>query len=308
MKKVIVIIGLFILFFPSNYYAEDVGLPFIENSFDSSNDLSSRYAKKQVLDGKTTVIKKRKDKIYLTFPFKKQPYQYFASFVLNGPANVYTGFIETIYYRDKVKIKDIYYEKNPVKTNKIGIFTTDLCFTSEENVGYHYKNVPYMVSSDRPTAFFSEINFDEEHARITGKMKMFASKNTYQVELFYTDNEEYHYQESTVAKNGTFTIDLNRNGQLGKMYLRGSDGLGNYANAYDIQKQGKVTYQIAPETLKEIENSHKTMKSKPKFKKLVLLIIRRTLGTIAVILILLRLRVILKRRRRKKLRKKQFHR
>ncbi|MCA5011397.1 MULTISPECIES: hypothetical protein [unclassified Enterococcus] len=305
MKKLIVIISLWVLFFPSISYAEDV-TDSSESKFDSSNELSRKYMRKQVLNGKTTKIKKKKGETYLTFPFEKRPYQYFANFVLNSPANVYAGFVETIYYRDKLKVKQIYYEKNPVRTDKLGIFTTDLYIISEDDEIYHYKNVPYVVSSDQPTAFFSSIDFDKEKTKISGEIKMFASKSTYQVELFYTDHDEYHYQEVVVENNGKFTIDLHREGQPGKMYLRASDGLGNYANALDILKEGRTTYQIPQKKLQEIENSYKTPVRANKIAAVALLMLKWLLGLFAAILILLRLRVILKRRKRRRLRKKQF--
>ncbi|GGC75111.1 hypothetical protein [Enterococcus wangshanyuanii] len=306
MKKLIVMISLWVLFFPSISCAEDIMDSSVESSFDSSNELSRKYMRKQVLNGKTTKIKKEKGETYLTFPFKKRPHQYFANFVLNSPANVYVGFVETIYYRDKLKIKQIYYEKNPVRTDKLGIFTTDLYIISETDDVYHYKNVPYMVSSDQPTAFFSSIDFDKEKAKLSGELKMFASKSTYQVELFYTDHEEYHYQEVTVENDGRFTIDLNRNGQPGTMYLRASDGLGNYANALDILEEGQTTYPISQKKLQEIADSYQKPSRGNKLLALALLTLKWLLGLLAAILILLRLRVILKRRRRRRLRKKQF--
>lgn len=171
MKKIMLVISLFILFLPSICNGEEVGESSTESSFDSSTDLTSRYSRKQILNGKTTNSEKKKGEIYLVFPFANSPYQSFSQFVLNGPTTVYSGFIETIYYREKIKIRDMYYENNPVKTDKVGIYSTDLCFTSEEGVIYHYKNVPYLVSSNQPTIFFSEVNFDKKIIRFLVKLK-----------------------------------------------------------------------------------------------------------------------------------------
>lgn len=305
MKKMMVIVGLLLICLPTICYGEDTGESSTnESSFDASHELSHQYARKQTLNGKTTKIKKKKEEIYLEFPFKNSPYVSFSEFVLNGPTNGYAGFIETIFYRDKIKIRDMYYENDPVKTDKIGMYSTDLCFTSEEGVIYHYKNVPYLVSSDKPTAFFSEINFDKENKKISGELKMPASKNTYQIELFYTDNNEYHYQETSVDKKGQFSIDLNREGIEGEMYLRASDGLGNYADASDILKEGSSRYHVQPNELKTIEDSYKVIKNKNTLLDLVARILARVLSAIIVLLTLLRLRVLLKRRKRRKRRRR----
>ncbi|WP_207695418.1 hypothetical protein DOK67_0001731 [Enterococcus sp. DIV0212c] len=299
MKKIMLVISLFILFLPSICNGEEVGESSTESSFDSSTDLTSRYSRKQILNGKTTNSEKKKGEIYLVFPFANSPYQSFSQFVLNGPTTVYSGFIETIYYREKIKIRDMYYENNPVKTDKVGIYSTDLCFTSEEGVIYHYKNVPYLVSSNQPTIFFSEVNFDKKNNQVSGEIKMPASKNTYQIELFYTDNDEYHYQEVTANQKGSFIIELNRTAIEGKMYLRASDGFGNYADACDILNEGKTSYNITMDALNTINNTYKVTKSKEGFLGLLTRIFIRTLGVIIVILTLLRLRVVIKRRRRR---------
>ncbi len=301
MRKKMLVVWLLMLVFPIVCYGEDIEEPATESSFNALNDLTSRYARKQVLDGTTTSVKKKKAEVYLEFPFDNSPYVAFSTFLLNGPTHHYSGFIETIYYRDKIKIKDMYYEKNPVKTDKIGIYSTDLCFTSNEGVIYHYKNVPYLVSSDQMTTFFSEVDFNKEHKKISGKIKMPASKNTYQIELFYTDNDEYHYQETTADKNGVFSLSLNREGIEGKMYLRSSDGLGNYANACDIDKTGMIGYPVPREALKAIEASYKqNTKKEASVVKIVITIVSRMLLVILFILVLLRLRVIIKRRQRRK--------
>ncbi|OJG66652.1 hypothetical protein RV09_GL000799 [Enterococcus moraviensis] len=296
-------IGLFLFFFPLICYAENIEDSATNSSFDASNDLMSRYARKQILNGETTSIKKKKKQIYLEFPFDSEPYMSFSNFVLDGPTHVYSGFIETIYYRDKIKIKDMYYENNPVKTDKLGIYSTDLCFTSDDGVIYHYKNVPYLVSSNQSTIFFSEVNFDKESKTINGEIKIPASKSPCQIDLFYTDNDEYHYQGSSVNKKGRFKIELNREGIEGKMYLRASDGLGNYADAYDISKQGSTRYSIPKESLKAIEESYKTSKDKTNKDKtdrpLILNISSLIIILILIILLFLRLRVIRKRRKRK---------
>ncbi|WP_430603352.1 hypothetical protein IGJ02_000758 [Enterococcus sp. DIV0724b] len=304
MKKMVLVVNLLFLFLPTSCYGEDIGESSTESSYDASNELSRHYARKQVLNGKTTSIKKEKEEVYLEFPFKNRPYVSFASFVLNGPTNEYGGFIATIFYRDKIKIKDMYYENDPVQTDKIGIYSTDLCFTSEDGVIYHYKNVPYLVSSDKPTTFFSEINFNKENKTISGEIKMPASKNTYQIELFYTDNKEYHYQETSADKNGLFSIDLNREGIQGEMYLRASDGLGNYADASDIEKLGSTRYPVKPDDLKAIEESYQVNKNENDLPKLVVVIFSRMLGIIVLLLTLLRLRVLLKRRKRRRVLKR----
>lgn len=301
MKKIMVLFSLVFLFLPSICYGENTGEFSSESSFDASSDLTSRYARKRILNGKTTNSKRKKEEVYLEFPFDNSPYMSFAQFVLNGPTNCYSGFIETIFYRDKIKIKDMYYEKDPVKTNKIGIYSTDLCFTSEEGVIYHYKNVPYQVRSDKPTIYFSEINFNKEKKTISGEVKMPLSINTYQIELFYTDNEDYHYQEALVDKNGRFTIDLNREAVEGKMYLRASDGLGNYADACDITKEGVTNYPIPPEALKVIKESYEVKnKNKNDLSGMVMIIFIRIIGVVVIILTLLRIRVLLKRRKKNK--------
>lgn len=301
MKKMIVVFSLLFLFFPIFCYGEDTGESSIEASFDKSNELSCQYARKQILNGKTTQVEKKKEEVYLEFPYDNNPYVSFTNFVLNGPTNGYNGFIETIFYRDKIKVKDMYYENNPVRTDKTGIYSTDLCFTSEEGAIYHYKNVPYLVRSDEPTTFFSEINFNKEDKIISGKIQMPASKNTYQIELFYTDNNEYHYQEGLADKNGEFSIVLNREGIEGKMYLRASDGLGNYADACDITKQGSTSYPVPPEALKEIKESHKVVKHKDNFWRMGMITFLCILSIIVIILIILRLRVLFKRRKKRKL-------
>ncbi|MEI5989526.1 hypothetical protein A5881_001014 [Enterococcus termitis] len=295
MKKLIWFMGLLFLCSPIICYGEDASG---ESNFDAANDLTSRYARKEILDGKTTSLKKKKNEIYLAFPFDKRPYMSFSGFVLNGPTNVYSGFIETIFYRDKIKIKDMYYEKNPVKTDKIGIYSTNLCFTSEEDVVYHYKNVPYLVSSDKPTIFFSKVHYNKENATVSGEIKMPSSKNTYQIELFYTDNDEYHYQEGTADKNGSFIIELNREGIEGKMYLRASDGLGNYADACDIDNQEITTYSVPSEALKTIKKDHKVVKKEAKRPNWFVIILALILGIFIFVLVLLRVRVIIKRHKR----------
>lgn len=300
MKKIMLIFSLVFLILPTTCYGEDTGESSVTSNFDASNELTSQYARKQILNGKTTSIKKKKDEVYLEFPFNNLPYMSFTCFVLNGPTAVYNGFIETIFYRDKIKIKDMYYENNPVKTDKIGVYSTDLCFTSEDGVVYHYKNVPYTVRSDKPTTFFSEVDFNKENAIVAGEIKMPASKNTFQIELFYTDNDEYHYQEVTAEKNGRFTIELNREAVEGKMYLRASDGLGNYADACDITSQGRTTFPIVEKESKSMEESHKVIKKKKTFPEFAYQLLILIFGVIIIVLLLLRLRVILKRHRRKR--------
>lgn len=301
MKKSVLVVSVLLLFMPVVCHGEDVLDTSAASSFDASNDLTKRFARKQVLNGETTKRIKKKEDIYLEFPFENSPYVSFSNFVLNGPTTDYGGFIETIFYRDKIKIKDMYYETNPVKTDKIGIYSTDLCFTSEEGVIYHYKNVPYLVSNDKQTIFFSKVDFNKEKAMISGEIKMPKSLNTYQIELFYTDNNEYHYQETEADKNGKFSISLNREGIEGKMYLRSSDGLGNYANACDIDKVGMTNYPISAEALKAIKLSQqKTTRKDANRINVILAILLSILSIVVLILVLLRLRVILKRRRRRK--------
>ncbi|OJG92009.1 hypothetical protein RV15_GL003654 [Enterococcus silesiacus] len=289
--------GLLFLCSPIICYGEET---MGESNFDAANDLTSRYARKEILDGKTTSLEKKKDEVYLTFPFDKRPYMSFSGFVLNGPTNVYSGFIETIFYRDKIKIKDMYYEKNPVKTDKIGIYSTDLCFISEEDVVYHYKNIPYLVSSDKPTIFFSKVHYNKENETVSGEIKMPSSKNTYQIELFYTDNDDYHYQEGVADKSGQFNIELSREGLEGKMYLRASDGLGNYADACDIIDQKSTTYSVPTEALETIKKSHKVVKDAPKQTSRFVIILALIFGIFILILVLLRVRVIIKRHKRDK--------
>lgn len=290
MKKLIWFIGLLFLCSPIICYGE--------SNFDAANDLTSRYARKEILNGKTTSLEKKKDEIYLTFPFDERPYMSFSEFILNGPTNIYSGFIETIFYRDKIKIKEMYYEKNPVKTDKIGIYSTDLCFISEEDVVYHYKNVPYLVSSDKPTIFFSKVHYNKANATISGEIKMPSSKNPYQIQLFYTDNDEYHYQEEIADKNGSFNIELSREGLEGKMYLRASDGLGNYADACDIDNQEITTYSVPSEAVKTIKKSHEIVKDNTKWSNWFVIILALILGIFIFILVLLRVRVIIKRHKR----------
>ncbi|EOL42864.1 hypothetical protein [Enterococcus caccae] len=304
MKKIMLVVSGLLLFAPVICYGGDTFDSSVVSKFDASSDLTKRYARKQVLNGETTKRKKKNGEVYLEFPFDNSPYMSFSNFVLNGPTTVYSGFIETIFYRDKIKIRDMYYENNPVKTDQIGIFSTDLCFTSEEGVIYHYKNVPYLVSSDKPTVFFSKVDFNKDDAIISGEIKKPASLNSYQIELFYTDNNEYHYQETSADENGNFSIALNRDGIEGDMYLRSSDGLGNYANACDIDKQGKTNYSISTEDLKEIKASQqKIVNKETSIINMIKIIVWRFLVIIILILVLLRLRVILKRRKRRKMMK-----
>ncbi|MEI5993287.1 hypothetical protein [Candidatus Enterococcus mansonii] len=300
MKKFVLFFSLIVILFPAMCYASEGKENLLKSKFDSESDLTRHFTRKQVLNGSTTKKKKIKEEIYLTFPFENSPYMFFANFVLNGPVNNYSGFIETIYYRDNIKIKDMYYENRPVKTDKIGIYSTDLCFTSEEGVIYHYKNVPYLVSSDRPTIFFSEINYDKENARISGKINMPKQKNTFQVELFYTDNEEYHYQEAVADKKGRFNMKLTRDGQVGKMYLRVTDGLGNYADAYDILHSGISYPETSANTQDVVEYIQKQKRYKASFGLLLRTIAVNILLVLAMILSILRLRVIVKRKRRRK--------
>lgn len=300
MKKLLLVIGLLVVFTSDIGYGEEVGQKSLSQNFDALTDISSRYARKQILDGKTTKVKKKKDEVFLEFSFDSSPYMVFASFIQNSPKHIYSEFIETIYYRDNIKIKDMYYEKNPVQTEKIGVYSTDLCFTSVEGVTYHYINVPYLVSSDKPTIFFSEINFDETNQRISGEIKMPLSQNTYQIELFYTDNEEYHYQEAVADENGNFSFDLVRKGQVGKMYLRASDGLGNYANAKDILTAGKTNFQIAPEVLETIKSSYQENTYWGTIFAWIKLAAIRALIALITVLFLLRMRVLVKRRIRRR--------
>lgn len=304
MKKSLLVISMLIVFLPIICNGEEIGKFSAESNFEPSYDLTNRYARKQILNGETTRMKAKKNEIFLEFPFENSPYMSFAQFVLNGPIHAYREFIETIFYRDNIKIRDMYYENNPVRTDKIGIYSTDICFTSEEGMIYHYKNVPYIVLSNKPTVFFSEINFFKENSTISGKIKMPASQNTYQIELFYTDHDEYHYQEVTADRKGDFMITLNREAIEGKLYLRASDGLGNYADACDIVRPGRTTYQILPENLKVIEASYKQKKKKNYFFPLVKVILFRFLGIVVIILTLLRLRVVIKRNKYKKRKRK----
>lgn len=89
-------------------------------------------------------------------------------------------------------------------------------------------------------------------------------ENICRIELFYTDQEDYHYQETVVDSEGNFSIDLKREGELGKMYLRASDGLGNYANACDILKTGKVEFDIVSKVSNE-KNTNKAAQKKKSF-------------------------------------------
>ena len=85
------------------------------------------------------------------------------------------------------------------------------------------------------------------------------------------------------------------------MYLRSSDGLGNYANACDVDKTGMTTYPVPREALKAIEASYKqNTKKEISFVKIMITIISRIVLVILFILVLLRLRVIIKRRQRRK--------
>lgn len=300
MKKLMFVVGLFILLYPNSCYGETLVSSSLTSDFDAATDVSSRYGRKKVLDGQTTKVKKKQQEIFLEFPFDNDPYVFFSNFVLGSPENIYSGFIETIYYRDNIKIKDMYYENKPVQTDKTGIYSTDICFTSEEGIIYHYKNVPYLVSNDKPMVFFSEVTFDEEHNRITGEIKMPLSKNTYQIELFYTDNEDYHYQEAAADENGMFTINLSRLGQVGHMYLRAGDGLGNYADACDILKTGKTTFKISAESLKAIKESNQELSPKSNYRSLFKLITTSLFIVIVSALFLLRLRVIIRRKLKSK--------
>jgi hypothetical protein len=238
MKRLLVMGALSLFLLPQISYAQtdEATQPF--SAINTTGELSSLQGRKQVLDGKTTKKRKKKGEYYLEFPFEKQPYVYFSSFVLNGPPNEYHGFIETIYYRDQIKVKSMYYEKQPVKTDRLGIYTVDLCFTDENDRIYHYKNVPYVVTSDKPTIYFSEVNFNQEQKKLSGVIKRQASKYSCQIELFYTDNNDYHYQEVKADQTGHFSIDLSREAVLGELYLRASDGFGNYADAYDVEQEG----------------------------------------------------------------------
>jgi hypothetical protein len=238
MKRLLALVGLSLFLFPQISYAEteEATQPF--STINTTGELSSLQGRKQVLDGKTTKKREKKGEYYLEFPFEKKPYVYFSSFVLNGSPDQYHGFIETIYYRDQIKVKSVYYEKQPVKTDRLGIYTVDLCFTDENDRIYHYKNVPYVVTSDTPTIYFSEVNFNQEQKKLSGAIKRSPSKYSCQIELFYTDNNDYHYQEVTADQSGHFSIDLSREAVPGELYIRASDGFGNYADAYDVDKEG----------------------------------------------------------------------
>ncbi|MFD2306543.1 hypothetical protein [Enterococcus termitis] len=267
MKKFIfIIIGLLSILWADVSYAETPSL----SGFEAVNDLTSRYRSRQVLDGKTTLRKKKNNETYLEFPYEESPYMYFSSFVVNSPTTVYDGFIETIYYRDNIKIKEMYYEKNPVKTSALGIYSTDLYFTSEDGEVYHYKNVPYLVTSDTPTLFFREINYDEEAQKIVGKIDVPRLEDTYHIELYYTDNDEYHYQEAIVDKNGQFNMELSREGKVGQMYLRANDGLGNYADPCDISEQGKMTFAGAPKKVPKKSSKKKVEPTNHFFSTVIL--------------------------------------
>lgn len=300
MKKLLLVIGVVVVFMSEISYGEELVQKSLSANFDALTDISSRYARKQILDGKTTNATNKKDEVFLEFSFDSSPYMVFASFIQNSPKHIYSEFIETIYYRDNIKIKDMYYENKPVQTEKIGVYSTDLCFTSVEGITYHYINVPYLVTSDKPTVFFSEINFDEENQRITGEIKMPLSQNTYQIELFYTDNEEYHYQEAVANENGKFSFDLARQGQAGKMYLRASDGLGNYANAKDILTAGKTSFQVTPEALETIKASYQENTYYDTIFGWLKLVTVRALIALITLLFLLRMRVLVKRRIRRR--------
>lgn len=108
MKKIIIVVVLlFAIMIPTLGYAETISF----SAFDPSVELTSHYALKQLLNGQTTRSKKNKGEIYLEYPYEKEPYMYFSKFVVDGPTNQYGGFMETIYYRDSIKIRDMYYEK-----------------------------------------------------------------------------------------------------------------------------------------------------------------------------------------------------
>lgn len=301
-EKLLLVIGVLVVCMFEISYGEELVKTSLSANFDALTDLSSRYAHKKILDGKTTKVKKKDDEVFLEFTFDGSPYMFFANFVQNSPKHSYNEFIETIYYRDNIKIKDMYYEKNPVQTEEIGIYSTDLCFTSVEGIIYHYRNIPYLVSSDKPTVFFSEINFDEENLHITGEIKMPSSQNTYQIELFCTDNDEYRYQEAVANENGRFSFDLVQQGQVGKMYLKASDGLGNYANARDILTIGKTNFQISLEALEMIKASYQGNTYYGSIFSGIKLVAIRALLVLITLLFLLRIRVLVRRkiRRRKR--------
>ncbi|MTD41355.1 hypothetical protein GIX45_22610 [Erwinia sp. CPCC 100877] len=298
MKNLLVMIGLFLFLSPQISYAETEDITQSFSNVAPVGELSSLQGRKCVLDGKTTKKRKKKGEYYLEFPFEKEPYVYFSSFVLNGSPTQYHDFIETIYYRDQIKVKSMYYEKQPVKTDQLGIYKVDLCFTDENDRIYHYKNVPYLVTSDKPTIYFSEVNFNQKDMRLSGRIKRRQSKYTCRIELFYTDNNKYHYQEVKADKAGNFLIDLSREGKLGELYLRASDGLGNYADAYDIETEGHQTIPVPKLSTESLQ----AMPVKQKTKRHLATIVKKiALGLAMLFLIIAFLK--LRRRNKKRSRK-----
>lgn len=221
-------------------------------TFDPNSNLTSRYARGKILSGKSKKSKKKKNVIELSYQGERDPFMSFSTFVLGGPTNEYSGFIETIYYREGIRIKDIYCDSDAVKTDKVGIFFTNLTFMSTDGDQYLYKHVPYMVLNDRPSLFFSDIVFNEEAKMITGSINIPEKNKTYYIELFYLDEEEeYYYQEVKVKNKGNFEIKMSREGNEENMYLRVSDGYGNYGDACSVAQKESFKY----ESLETIDKS-----------------------------------------------------
>lgn len=263
MKKLImaVIISLVVLFSVS-CYGEEINSSSNNKeekktiSFDPNNNLTSQYARKKILSGKSKKSKKKKNVIELSYQGEKEPFMVFSSFVLGGPNNVYSGFIETIYYRDGIKIKDIYYDSEAVKTDKVGIFFTNLSFVSVDGDQYLYKHVPYMVLNNKPTLFFNDISFNKDEETITGSINIPQKNKKYYIELFYLDNEEYYYQEVSIKNKGNFKIKMSREGLEENMYLRVNDGYGNYGDACSISQKESFKYESLETVDKSIKNNN----------------------------------------------------
>ena len=251
MKKLVMMLVIFMMtLFSISCYAEEIDHSLKASNeekknlpFDSETNLTSRYARAKILSGKSKKRKKENNVIELSYQDSKEPFMSFSNFVLNGPSNIYSGFIETIYYRDGIKIKDIYYDSDAVKTNKVGIFFTNLSIVSEEGQNYLYKHVPYTVLNDKPTLFFRDIVFNKEKKILTGNINIHNKDSKYYIELFYLDNDNYHYQEIKVKNKGDFKIQMNREEAAENMYLRVNDGYGNYGDACSISQKESFKYK-----------------------------------------------------------------
>ena len=266
MKKIVMVVLIsFVVLFSVSCYGEETNSSLDTNkeekknvTFDPDNNLTSLYARGKILSGKTKKNKNKKNIIELSYTGDEEPFMAFSNFLLDGPSNVYSGFTETIFYRDGIKVKDIYYESDEVKTDKVGIFFTNLSFVSEEGDQYIYKHVPYMVLNDEPTLFFSDITFNKEGKTITGSINIPKKDTTYYIELFYLDNnEEYSYQEVEVKNNGKFKIKMSRDGTEENMYLRVNDGFGNYGDACSVLQKESTKYESLEVVDKSVVENNK---------------------------------------------------